>query len=281
MEKKTKKRKPNIPYIISCCIFIGGLTALALYLLSLHTKETDFETLRRNIKVSDTNTKEEDYLKYYLIDGEVVQEEFKDLYLKNPDTIGWIKINGTNIDYPVLFNPDEEEYYLHKDFNKDYSFNGSIFAGAGTDIAAPSENIIIYGHHIIGKKMFGGLDEYESEEYYKSHKYITFDTLRQTGKYEVIAAFRTRIEAEDYEGFQYYRYTNIGEESFDEYVKNIKELTPYNIDTTAKYGEQLITLSTCAYHTSNGRFVVVAKRIDGKEVDLEKSPIETINTTKE
>ena len=281
MEKKTKKRKPNIPYIISCCIFIGALLALILYLLSLHTKETDFEALRRNIKVSDSNTKEEDYLKYYLIDGEVVQEEFKDLYLKNPDTIGWIKINGTNIDYPVLFNPDEEEYYLHKDFNKDYSFNGSIFAGAGTDIAAPSENIIIYGHHIIGKKMFGGLDDYESEEYYKNHKYITFDTLRQTGKYEVIAAFRTRIEAEDYEGFQYYRYTNIGEESFDEYVKNIKELTPYNINTTAKYGEQLITLSTCAYHTSNGRFVVVAKRIDGKEVDLEKSPIETINTTEE
>lgn len=277
------KKKHNKVFIFFSIVFVLGIVALSLYLYFLQKKEKDFEGLRADRKES-TDVKgdnEKTYLDYYLIDGVVVQEEFKDLYLKNSDTIGWIKINDTKIDYPVLLNSEDEEYYLHTDFNKEYSYNGSIFAGAGTDIVKPSENILIYGHHIIGGRMFGSLDQYEEEEYYKGHKYIIFNTLRQTGKYEVIAAFRTKVYPDTYEGFQFFRYSNMGQEEYKEYIDNIKELTPYSISTSAAYGDQLISLSTCAYHTSNGRFVIVAKRVDGKEVDLEKEPIEVIETKEE
>ena len=280
MQKK-QKRKKNIPFIISSLIFGISVILFVIYMYSLQVKEGEFAELRSEITLSTDTENSEEGLRYYLIDGKVVQEEFKDLYLQNSDTIGWIKAENTTIDYPVVCTPNDEQYYIHRDFNKEYSYNGCIFAGSTTDIITPSDNIIMYGHHIVGKKMFGALDYYEDEQYYKEHKYITFDTLRQTGTYEVIAAFRTKVYPDDYEGFQFYRYTNTNKEDFEEYIKNIKELSAYNIPTTAEYGDQLITLSTCAYHTYNGRFVVVAKRIEGKEVDLDKEPIETIYTTEE
>ncbi len=283
-------KKKNIPFILSTVVFTVSAVALILYLYSLKIGENGYNELRNEITISsdepdnkkkDKTEETEEGLKYYLIDETVVQEEFKDLYLKNSDTIGWIKADETTIDYPVVCTPEDEQYYLYKDFDKEYSYNGCIFAGAATDITIPSENIILYGHHILGKKMFGALDNYENEDFYKEHKYITFDTLRQTGKYEIIAVFRTKVYSDDYKGFQFYRYTNLSKEEFDEYIENIKALTPYEIPTTAEYGDQLITLSTCAYHTTDGRFVVVAKRVEGKEVDIDQEPIEIINSTEE
>ena len=283
-------KKKNIPFILSTVVFTVSAVALILYLYSLKIGENGYNELRNEITISsdepdnkkkDKKEETEEGLKYYLIDETVVQEEFKDLYLKNSDTIGWIKADETTIDYPVVCTPEDEQYYLYKDFDKEYSYDGCIFAGAATDITIPSENIILYGHHILGKKMFGALDNYENEDFYKEHKYITFDTLRQTGKYEIIAVFRIKVYSDDYKGFQFYRYTNLSKEEFDEYIENIKALTPYEIPTTAEYGDQLITLSTCAYHTTDGRFVVVAKRVEGKEVDIDQEPIEIINSTEE
>ena len=278
MERKSKK--VNVPLIVSTVIFLCGILGMGLYIYSINNEEASFKEIRKKKNNKSLNIEKDDSLNYYLINDEVVQEEFKDLYLENSDIIGWIKIDDTPIDYPVMYTPEEYQFYLHKDFNKEYSFGGCIFAGEGTDIERPDENIVIYGHHMANKSMFHELDGYADKEYYKEHKYIKFDTLRQTGTYEVIAAFKTQIYRENYEGFIYYNYTNMNKESFEEYIDNIKNLSEYETDSSAKYGDQLITLSTCAYHTYNGRFVVVAKRIDGKEVDIEKEPIKIIKTTK-
>lgn len=245
----------------------------------------NIKSLRNNAQASFTTDKEdeeEQTLDYYLIDNKVVQVEFKDLYLANQDTVGWLKIDDTPVDYPVMYTPEDEEYYIHKDFDKNYSASGSIFIGSGADITRPSENMILYGHHMFNNTMFKPLDKYADEDYYKEHKYITFDTLRQTGTYEIIAAFRTKIYYSKEEGFMYYTYTDLqNKEDFDEYIANCNKIKLYDTDATAEYGDQLITLSTCAYHTYNGRFVVVAKRIDGLEVDTEKDPIEVISTKEE
>lgn len=278
------KTKSRLLYLLSKVLFTLSLISLALYFFSLNQKEGEFESLREMVRIGEEEgedeadgKEEEEGLDYYLIDGEVVQEELKELYLKNPDTIGWIRIGGTNIDYPVLFREDDGEYYLYKDFEGDYSFNGSIFAGAGTDIKKPDENIILYGHHIMGQKMFGALDKFEDEDFYKEHRYISFDTLRRTGKYEIIAVFKTRVYPSGYEGFRFYEHTAMDKGSFEEYVKTSRDLTPYDTPD-ATYGDQLITLSTCSYHAYNGRLVVVAKRIEGKEVDLEREPLGVIET---
>lgn len=280
------KKKHNIPFVISAFIFSFSIIALVFYIFSINSEEGAFEEVRkeikRSVKVKQTRKEEKSEKKgldYYLIDGEVVQEEFKDLYLLNNDIIGWIRIEDTPIDYPVMYTPEDTEYYIHRDFNQEYCFGGCIFAGEGTDIERPCDNLITYGHHMANASMYHDLDKYESEDYYREHKYITFDSLQRTGKYEVIAAFRTAIYPEDYKGFVYWKFVNASnKDDFDDFISNCKALTPYDISVSAEYGDQLITLSTCAYHTLNGRFVVVAKRVEGEEVDLERKPVGNIMT---
>ncbi len=283
------RKKSNIPFLISACIFILSLIAMGAYFLTIKSEEKKLHIVRNKInaeaseKEMNTEKGKEEGLDYYIIDGVAVQEKFKDLYISNNDFIGWIKIDGTPIDYPVMYTPNDEQFYLHRDFDKNYSFGGCIFTGLGSSIEGPSDNIITYGHHMIDSSMYHDIDKYEDEEYYKKHRYIKFDTLRQTGTYEVIAAYRTEVHSveEKYQGFEYWKFTKAkNEKDFEDFVNNSKALTPYTIDSTAKYGDHLLTLSTCAYHTTNGRFVVVAKRISGKEIDFEKKEIEEIRSEK-
>lgn len=276
-------RKKNIPFVISSIIFIIALIIFIFLLFKMNDEKRDFKMISGKktepvIEESEDENKES-YLGYYLIDNTVVQAEFKDLYLQNSDIAGWIKIDDTPIDYPVMFTPEDEQFYIYKDFEKNYSSSGSIFIGAGASITRPSDNMILYGHHMANNTMFKPLDKYMDEEYYKEHKYITFDTLRQTGTYEVVAAFKTKVYYYEKDGFMYYTYTDLQKkEDFDKFVEECDKIKLYDTDATAEYGDQLITLSTCAYHTYNGRFVVVAKRINGLEVNLDKEPIDTIKT---
>ena len=191
-----------------------------------------------------------------------ILKKYKKVYEKNNDLVGWIKINDTNIDYPVMQTPEEEEYYIHRDFYGEYSSAGTLFVDLESNVQKPSDNILIYGHNMKTGKMFHDLLKYENESFYKNHKYIQFDTIYGNGTYEVIAAFRTHILTEKEDGFRYYQFFNAEDESaFNQYVSGCKALTGYTIDTDASYGDSLLTLSTCAYHTDNGRFVVVAKKL--------------------
>ena len=237
------------------------------------------EDIKESYKEEDKEGQAKDNgLDYYIIGDQPVISEFKDLYLKNNDIIGWIKVEGTNIDYPVMQTPEDEQFYLHRDFYKEYSFCGCIFADAEANIDRPSDNIITYGHHMIDKTMYSEIEYWDSEDYYKKHRFIEFDTLRATGTYEIIAAFRTAVYPDKYKGFVYYRFVNASDEGeFNDYVSECKKLTPYTVPVSAEFGDQLITLSTCAYHRVNGRFVLVAKKIKGEEIDYMKAPIEVID----
>jgi sortase B len=111
--------------------------------------------------------------------------------------------------------------------------------------------------------MFHGLLDFEDEDFYEEHKYIDFDTIYGSGTYVVIAAFRDQIYDEDYTGIKYYDFFDAKDaEEFDGFVSYCKSRTSYNITETAEYGDKLICLSTCAYHSENGRFVVLAKKVD-------------------
>lgn len=111
--------------------------------------------------------------------------------------------------------------------------------------------------------MFAHILNYENKDFWKEHKIICFDTIYEQAQYEVIAAFRTKIDEKEQNGFRYYNYTDLtNKESFDEYVKQVKNLSVYETGIRAEFGDQLLTLSTCAYHTADGRFVVVAKKLN-------------------
>ncbi len=190
-----------------------------------------------------------------------VLDEYKTLYNKNKSLIGWIKIDDTNIDYPVMQSRDED-YYLDHNFYQEYDNNGCIFLDSDCDVVHRNTNLIIYGHHMKSGKMFGSLDSYSSEKFFEDHRYIQFDTIYEKGTYEVMYVFRSRIYHEDEIVFKYYQF--IDAESEAEFYSNMNEMAEmslYDTGVTAVYGDELLTLSTCDYQETNGRFVVVAKRI--------------------
>lgn len=181
----------------------------------------------------------------------------QELYNVNNDIVGWLKIDNTNINYPVMQTKNTPNYYLRRNFYKEYSQWGTPFLSENCDIQS-SDNLIIYGHHINNSKMFGELEHYKKEEYYKNHKYIKFYTMNEKKEYEIIAVFKTVA----YTGFKYYQYSNFNNErEFETFVNKCRELSFYHIEKNINYGEKLITLSTCEYSQENGRLVVIAKEI--------------------
>ena len=186
--------------------------------------------------------------------------EFSALYALNSDLVGWLKIPGTEIDYPVMHTPDDPEYYLYRNFDKKSNKAGCLFAHYEGDVFAPSDNITIYGHHMKDGSMFGQLNRYTKKTFREEHPYIYFDTLEALHTYEVMAVFLTTATKE--EGFPYHRFVDAEDEAaFNDFVADCKELSLYDTGVTATYGEKLICLSTCEYTRENGRLVIVAKQI--------------------
>mgnify|MGYP004454498971 CR=1 FL=1 len=184
--------------------------------------------------------------------------KYADLYAQNEDFIGWIKIDDTVIDYPVMQSKDNPNFYLTHNFNKEYSRFGVPYIQENCSLS--SDNIIIYGHNMKNKSMFNELTKYSDKDFYNSHKFIELDTLSEQRTYEVSCAFKTVANAN---GFQYFDFVKANtEEDFSAYIEKCKALSFYDTGVTAEYGDKLITLSTCEYSQNNGRFVVVAKLIE-------------------
>ncbi len=185
----------------------------------------------------------------------------------NEDLFGWLTIEDTVIDYPIMYTPDDPEYYLNRDFDGNDSVSGLPFLDGNTDPEVRG-NYLLHGHNMRNKTMFATILNYEDPEYLEEHRYLYFDTMEEVGVYEVVAACRARIRYANEEGFRYYFGTKLDtEEKFNEYVEGVREMAAYDTGFEAAFGDELITLSTCAYHTENGRFFIVAKRIPLEESD--------------
>lgn len=201
----------------------------------------------------------------YTLDGETetkeVLEEYQNLLLKNQKLIGWVKIEDTNIDYPVMQTTDNE-YYLDHNMEQEYDKNGTIFMDKDCDVLKPSTNFILYGHHMMSGRMFGQLDKYKDKSFYEKHPIIQFDTIYEKGTYQIMYVFRSRVYKETEIVFKYYQFIDAnGEKEFDSAMEEMAAESLYDTGVTAQYGDQLLTLSTCDYQETNGRFVVVAKKI--------------------
>lgn len=250
------KYKKYICMIAAVCLL--GTAAFCGYQVYTHysneAKQTEvFQELVQTVQKPDEDAPEIPYS-----EEENVLAEYGELFLQNSDMVGWISIAGTTINYPVMQTPDNPNYYLKHNFDKEYSDLGVPYIQEDCSIS-DSDNLIIYGHHIKGQKMFGALEDYKSQSFYEEHKTIQFDTLTERGEYEIIAVFKT--VAYNSEGFRYYDFVKAeGEADFTAYLDKCKELALYDTGVSAKYGDKLITLSTCEYSANNGRLVVVAKK---------------------
>lgn len=182
-----------------------------------------------------------------------------ELYVQNNDLIGWIKIDNTSLDYPVMQTKDRPEYYLKRNFNKEYSSYGTPFLAEECNLDT-SENLIVYSHHMKNSKMFGILENYKDKQYYDNHKIIKFYTLDGIKKYEIFAVFKTKL----YESntFKYYQNVELDSQAeYSEFIKKCCSMSFYDTGIIPNYKDKLITLSTCEYSAQNSRLVVVAKQI--------------------
>lgn len=186
-----------------------------------------------------------------------VLSPYEALAEENPDLAGWLSIPDTPVDYPVMYTPQEPEYYLRRAFDGSDAVSGSLFIGAGC--APGGAHVIIYGHNMNDGSMFGSLAQYAEKDYAAAHPVIRFDTLDEAGEYRVLAAFYSHAYTSAEEGFRYYQYTDLSQpETFAEYVQKAKEASLYDTGVEARQSGRLLTLSTCSYHRENGTFVVVA-----------------------
>jgi sortase B len=187
-----------------------------------------------------------------------INAELVPMYEINSDLVGWISIEGTGVDYPVMKGTDND-YYLDHNIYGNTSILGSIFMDYRNDY--DDINIIIYGHHMDDGEMFGYLNDYRYESFYEEHKEISFDTLYDHYTYEVIAVCLGRVMYIDEEGFRYYNYTN-DEYELDSFFMDLRNQSIYPVDHEFENSDRFITLSTCSNDSEEGRLYVVAVRKD-------------------
>ena len=258
-----KKKKPmglgsKIILVICLIVFCGSGFYLGNYFYKAWTAQKEFGQLKE-MEISQ---------KGILTDKGYIIGKYASLYKENSDIVGWVQMDETPVDYPVMQTKDDPEYYLYRNFKKEYSEAGTIFMDANSDIYLPTSNWLIYGHHMRSGMMFHDIEKYDSQEFYEKHPTFRFDTIYKGGQgtYQVIAACYTKIYSADSDAFKYYEYAaRDNREDFEEYIAGIKSIACYDTGVSAEYGDQLVTLSTCAYHTKEGRFFVVGKRIDAKQ----------------
>lgn len=190
---------------------------------------------------------------------------YKSVMAKNGDFACWLKIPDTVIDYPVMkSSEDDPEYYLRRGFDKKYSFAGTLFIGGGCNL--DSDSFIIYGHNMDTDTMFGELDRYADPDYALKHRLIRIGTPTENRRYRVFAAFQTKIYGPNDNVFKYYeRLGALDEPTYLDTVTHIRSMSIINLADAPQYPAQLLFLSTCSYHTKNGRFVVAAYRADADD----------------
>ena len=180
---------------------------------------------------------------------------------ENPDRIGWIRIPGTKIDYPVMQSKDRKNFYLKHDYYKNPSAHGCPYLQENC-IIGESDNLIVYGHHMSDGTMFAGLDGYVRKDFWKAHRKTIFTVGKTQQEYEVFCVFKTSEKGD----FAYTAFTKAeSEKEFNAYIRQCEKRAFYDTGISARYGDKLLTLSTCEYTLENGRLVVVAKNIHGKE----------------
>ncbi len=242
-----------LPLII-LLVFI--LSASSYYLISILLKDKkendEFKDLEQIVIKKETN--ENDKIKDEKSNTtNYTNLDLNSLKIENKDLIGWIKIDNSNINYPVMQNGN---YYLRRNFYKNYSKLGTPYLADYCNIRT-SDILTIFGHHINQGYMFADLLKYQNYDYYKNHKYIKFYTIEdyQTIEniYEVCFAFKVKAQ-----NYSYYSYTRFYDENdLKEFVENCQRLSLYNTDIIFDYGNQFITLSTCEYSQDNGRMIVI------------------------
>lgn len=248
-----KNKLLNIALILLTLVFLLSAGMVAYHYITSYINESNFKKLAQlaPLPASDTPTHDDDT---------AAKEFLLSLRLKNPHTAAYLTIANTQVHYPVMLTENEPEFYLRRDFDTNYSYYGTPFL----DTRTPSDGgvRVIYGHHIRGNRMFGELLNYNDYDFFNSHNKIHLYTSEGDEVYHVLAAVYTAGDDRD---DIYTRAINgiYTEADYNAFVADIMGMATMS-DKYLKpvFGNELLLLSTCEYSKEDGRYIVVAVKID-------------------
>lgn len=194
---------------------------------------------------------------------EGILPQYQALYAQNPDLVGWLYIEGTNIDYPVVQAPGDNQYYLRRGFDRLYATGGTLFVDERCRLGnAPTANWLVYGHNMADGSMFGTLDAYADEAFYLAHPTFRFDTLTEEAQWQVVAVLRTTLGADELPYYAFFDASSRAE--WQAWIDALLGQALYETGITPEYGSQLLTLSTCGTASANTdqRLAVLAVRVE-------------------
>lgn len=250
--------------IIAAIVFIVAGIYLINYSLKGYFNENKTDSARSVYNAADNG---------YNDDGMLIR--FEELYKKNQDIKGWVRIDGTKVDYPV-YQTDDNEFYVTHDLNKETSRYGAIFADSNAKITIDgnSKNVVLYGHNMIDDSMFGSLPEYKNIEYYRDNPLIRFDTLYNSDNYKIFAVIVTNVDKKDDNGyvFNYTQNAFSSANNFMNWIENVTVRSIINTDVDVRQTDSILTLSTCSYEFDNARTVIFARKLrDGESLYVNTS----------
>ena len=283
---KNNKKQGRCPFspltLLAVLLLIGGMLAVVLPVLQwdaeVSAEAGEYEQLReQNRQAEARETVEEETLNQHVVPplslaeeglpvqqsenavGERAAQSAVDLsaYLaQNSDFIAWLRIPGTNVDYPVV-QTDALDYYLNHTFSGKPSVVGTLFSLADADYAAPGRNIAVYGHHLrsSGEKMFTSLMRYKNPDFYEDNKTIMLDSLYRHSEYTIFAV--VNMKTGDWEPS---RTTFSGDAAFMAFVNRAKSESLYDTGVEVGADDHILTLITCdrSYAGKEGRLVILA-----------------------
>ena len=191
-----------------------------------------------------------------------VLPEYEDFLAQNPDLVGWLTIQGTKVDYPVVQKAEDNDYYLNHSFDGSEDSAGTIYVDYRSDIVNPTTNTMVYGHNMKNGTMFGSLKNYLQEDFFKEYRYIQFNTIYEHRLYQVVSVCLSEVAYQDDDSYRYYNFIQANNmEEWQAFVNNVDSLAIYQSDVSLSPADEILTLSTCNSYTEDGRLFIVAKRI--------------------
>ncbi|MBC3797967.1 class B sortase [Acetobacterium tundrae] len=234
-----QNRNHRMKVIVGTMLIIVALCCISYFLYPIITQNLEKNKIITVAQASETNQND--------------RIDFNGLLAINSQTIGWIQIDGTPLEYPVV-QTDNNDYYLHHNFSNEDSIEGTIFLDCVCNTEFTRNNVL-YGHYMTNESMFGSLWRYQEQSYFTEHPIVKFDRPGDPGDWEIFSAYITDA---DYD----YRQPEFNNDTeFLNYMNRLKSLSLYDTGVVVTPTDEVLTLSTCIYTFDNARFVVNARKI--------------------
>ena len=192
-----------------------------------------------------------------------VQESFKTLLAANPDTVGFLEIEGM-LSLPVVQRPNDNDYYLDHSFEGAEAQEGTLFLDGMNRLVPEDDCLIVYGHNMKNRTMFGRLSAYADISHLRQYPVVHFDTLYENRSYVAFAAFSASMKPGDSHYFDVRNFI-FDKDGFDNFVLKLKGRSVFSSPIEVLYGDHLLLLVTCDYSNREGRFILALRQLRANE----------------